>query len=100
LFPLMGFNRVEPFGWAGEWEKPHVLMSQRSLVSADAVNVRGEHVVEQSCRVEESLEMDRVFLIPEDSRNFPLPTPLNDTHQLAAAVSGLVAPCFVFAAPC
>ena len=65
----------------------------------DAVDIRGEHKVEQLSGVEKGFKVDRVFLAPEHRWDILRATPLDDTLHLRTGMADLVTPEFIFPSP-
>ena len=64
-------------------------MAAELTVAGNAMAIRRQDHIELPCRVDEIVEMRRIFLIPEDCGDAPRPAPGNQLGQLPAGGGGI-----------
>ena len=75
-------------------------MAQSGLIRADTVQIRGEYRIELCRGIQERLEMNGIFLVPENTRDAACLAPRQNTAQLSAQMAYLWPPLLVLATPC
>src|SRR5437870_848844 len=64
-FAIAVYNRIMDLWLGGEWKREDSIMSESLPVFRDAIAVGSKYVIEQSCFIDEAIEIRRIFFVPE-----------------------------------